>query len=57
MGTDQGEAVRAAFRGVGACGAQNLEQLKAEMGAIPALMKEGHTNSGVNAGRGPPRQS
>ena len=38
-----GEAVRAAFRGVGACGAQDLEQLKAEVGAILALMKEGHT--------------
>ena len=37
-----GEAVRAAFRGVGACGAENLEQLKAEVGAILALMKEGH---------------
>jgi hypothetical protein len=38
-----GDAVRAAFRGIGACGAQNLEQLKAEVGAILALMKEGHT--------------
>ena len=37
-----GEAVRAAFRGVGACGAENLEQLKAEVGAILTLMKEGH---------------
>jgi hypothetical protein len=37
-----GEAVRVAFRGVGACGAQDLEQLKAEVGAILALMKEGH---------------
>jgi hypothetical protein len=37
-----GDAVRAAFRGVGACGAENLEQLKAEVAAILALMKEGH---------------
>ena len=37
-----GDAVWAAFRGVGACGDQNLEQLKAEVGAILELMKEGH---------------
>jgi hypothetical protein len=36
------EAVRAAFRGIGACGTQNLAQLKAEVGAIMGLMKEGH---------------
>jgi len=38
----QADVIRAAFRGVGACGEQNLEQLKAEVGAILALMKEGH---------------
>jgi hypothetical protein len=38
-----GDLIRAAFRGVGACGAQNLEQLKAEVAAIMTLMKEGHT--------------
>jgi hypothetical protein len=37
-----GEAVRAAFRGIGACGAQGLTKLKAEVGAILGLMKEGH---------------
>jgi hypothetical protein len=37
-----GDAIRAAFRGVGACGQMNLEQLKAEVGAIMALMKDGH---------------
>ena len=36
------DAVQAAFRGVGACGEQDLEQLKAEVAAILALMKEGH---------------
>jgi hypothetical protein len=38
-----GDLIRAAFRGVGACGEQNAEKLKAEVGAIGALMKEGHT--------------
>ena len=37
-----GDAVRAAFRGVGACGEQNLDQLKAQVAAVVALMKEGH---------------
>jgi hypothetical protein len=37
-----GEVVRAAFRGVGACGAQNLEQLKAEVAAILGFMRDGH---------------
>ena len=37
------DLVRAAFRGVGACGEQNVDKLKAEVAAIGALMKEGHT--------------
>jgi len=37
-----GDLIRAAFRGVGACGEQNAEKLKAEVAAIGALMKEGH---------------
>jgi hypothetical protein len=36
------DLIRAAFRGIGACGDQNLEQLKAEVAAIMALNKEGH---------------
>jgi hypothetical protein len=36
------DLILAAFRGVGACGAQDLEQLKTEIGAIMALNKEGH---------------
>ncbi len=36
------DVVRAAFRGVGACGEQNPEKLKAEVAAIMALMKDGH---------------
>jgi hypothetical protein len=35
--------IRTAFRGVGACGEENLDKLKAEVAAIMALMKEGHT--------------
>jgi hypothetical protein len=37
-----GDLVRAVFRGVGACGEQNLDQLKAQVAAVVALMKEGH---------------
>jgi len=37
-----GEVVKAAFRGIGACGNQNQAQLKAEVAAIMGLMKEGH---------------
>ena len=37
-----GDLIRAAFRGVGACGEQNADKLKAEVAAIGALMKEGH---------------
>jgi hypothetical protein len=36
------DLIRAAFRGVGACGEQDLEQLKSEVGAIMALNKDGH---------------
>jgi hypothetical protein len=37
-----GDMIRTAFRGVGACGEQNLDQLKAQVAAIMTLMKEGH---------------
>jgi len=36
------DLIRAAFRGVGACGDQDLPGLKAEVAAIMALNKEGH---------------
>jgi len=35
--------ILAAFRGIGACGTQNLDALKTEVGTVMALMKEGHT--------------
>jgi len=37
------DLIRAAFRGVGACGEENLDKLKAEVAAVMALMKEGHS--------------
>ena len=37
-----GDLIRAAFRGVGACGEQNADQVKVQVAAIGALMKEGH---------------
>jgi len=37
------DIVLASFRGIGACGTQNLEALKAEVAAVLALNKEGHT--------------
>jgi hypothetical protein len=38
-----GDLIQAAFRGVGACGEQSTDKLKAEVAAIGTLMKEGHT--------------
>jgi hypothetical protein len=36
------DIVLAAFRGIGACGTQNMEALKAEVAAVVALNREGH---------------
>jgi hypothetical protein len=37
------ELVDAAFRAIGACGARDLDKLKAELATIMALNKEGHS--------------
>ena len=37
-----GDLIKAAFRGIGACGEEDSEKLNAAMGEIGALIKEGH---------------
>jgi len=36
------DLILAAFRAIGACGAQDADKLKAEVGVLMGLMKEGH---------------
>ena len=37
------DLIKAAFRGIGACGEENVEKLNAAIGEISGYIKEGHT--------------